>query len=31
MLIRYWDSDGNLINQKSGAPVGTPTDASIDR
>ncbi len=31
MEIRYWDSDGNLLNQKPGAPAGTPTDASILR
>lgn len=27
-VIRYYDSDGNLLNQKPGAPEGTPTDAS---
>ena len=29
MLIRYWDSDGNLLNQKRGAAPGTPTDLSV--
>ncbi len=31
MEIRFWDSDGNLLNQKPGAPAGTPTEASILR
>lgn len=31
MVIRYWDSDGKLINQKAGAEHGIPTDASIIR
>lgn len=29
MVIRYWDSDGNLLNQKFAAKPGTPTDASV--
>ena len=29
MLIRYWDSDGKLLNQKFGADPGTPTDLSV--
>lgn len=29
MEIRYWDSDGHLLNQKPDAPEGTPTDASV--
>ena len=29
MLIRYWDSDGKLLNQKRGADPGTPTDLSV--
>lgn len=29
MEIRYWDSDGNLLNQKEGADAGVITDKSI--
>jgi len=29
MIIKYWDSEGNLLNQKEGAETGTPTDASV--
>ena len=29
MIIRYWDSNGNLLNQKPGAAPGTPTDLSV--
>ena len=29
MLIRYWDSNGNMLNQKNGAEPGTPTDLSV--
>ena len=29
MLIRYWDCDGKLLNQKRGADTGTPTDLSV--
>ncbi|MGJ3244067.1 MAG: alkaline phosphatase D family protein [Opitutales bacterium] len=29
MVLRYFDSDGNLLNQKVDAPAGTPTDASV--
>lgn len=29
MTIRYWNSNGDLINQKTGASTGTPTDASV--
>ena len=29
MLIRYWDSSGNMLNQKIGAKPGTPTDLSV--
>ncbi len=29
MLIRYWDSNGKLLNQKPGADPGTPTDLSV--
>ena len=31
MEIRFWDSDGKLLNQKPDAPAGRPTDASILR
>lgn len=31
MEIRYWDSDGRLLNKKPDALEGTPTDASILR
>lgn len=31
MIIKYWDSDGKLLNQKKGAEAGIPTDASIIR
>ena len=29
MIIRFWDSDGNLCNQKADAEPGVPTDASV--
>ena len=29
MLIRYWDSDGKLLNHKRGSDPGTPTDLSV--
>lgn len=29
MIIRFWDSDGKLLNQKPGADPGTPTDLSV--
>jgi alkaline phosphatase D len=31
MVIRYWDSEGQLLNQKPDAAPGVPTDASIIR
>ena len=29
MVIRYWDGNGTLLNQKQGAAAGIVTDASI--
>ena len=29
MSIRYYDTDGNLLNQKEGADEGVVTDASV--
>jgi alkaline phosphatase D len=29
MTIRYYDTDGNLLNQKPGAEKGVPTEASV--